>query len=70
MKINYNRRLLYGTRTQNLHYLPEDIWIGIRILAKRNKISMSRVIEECLIDYFGLSMPRYKNNDRKNHKDR
>lgn len=48
------------------HGLPENIKEGIRSIAKRENKSMSWVMEEVIIDYFGMRRPAYKrrkNND-------
>lgn len=43
------------------HGLPEAIKEGIRTIAGKENKSMSWVMEEVIIDYFGLRKPRYKN---------
>jgi hypothetical protein len=40
--------------------LPEHIKEGIRNIARKENKSISWVIEEVVIDYFGLRRPRYK----------
>jgi hypothetical protein len=39
--------------------LPEAVKEGLRAIARREGKSMSWVIEEVIIDYFGLRRPKY-----------
>lgn len=41
------------------HGLPDEIKEGLRSIAKREGKSMSWVMEEVIIDYFGLKRPKY-----------
>ena len=51
--------------------LPPDIKAGLRAIARRENKSMSWVIEEVIIDYFGLRRPKYDPRYVKNgHKTR
>lgn len=42
------------------HGLPESVKEGLRAIARREGKSMSWVMEEVIIDYFGLKRPQYK----------
>jgi hypothetical protein len=42
------------------HGLPESIKNGLRSIARRERKSMSWVMEEVIIDYFKLARPKYK----------
>lgn len=42
------------------HGLPREIKEGLRAIAKQEGKSMSWVMEEVIIDYFGMSRPKYK----------
>lgn len=41
--------------------LPDAVKEGLRRIAKSERKSMSWVIEEVIIDYFELPIPKYKN---------
>lgn len=41
------------------HGLPDDIKEGLRDIARKENKSMSWVMEEVIIDYFGLKRPKY-----------
>lgn len=41
------------------HGLPETIKEGLRGIAQKENKSMSWVMEQVIIDYFGLRTPRY-----------
>lgn len=60
----YNLLLQYGTRLDNHHYLPEGIKEGLKEIARSERKSVSRILEEALIDYFGLKKPKYKPRKR------
>lgn len=40
--------------------LPEAVKEGLRGIAQRERKSMGWVIEEVIIDYFGLKRPKYR----------
>jgi len=50
---NGRSRITFGSR------LPEQIKEAFRIIAKQENKSMSWVMEEVIIDYFGLVRPKY-----------
>jgi len=53
-------RLANGdSRVRDYGRLPETIKEGLRAIAKKEGKSMSWVKEEIIIDYFGLSVPKY-----------
>lgn len=55
------RRLASGdSRIPFGHGLPEEIKEGLRAIAKKENKSMSRILEEVIIDYFGMRTPKYK----------
>lgn len=47
-------RLIYGGR------LPEAVKTGLAAIAKRENKSVSWVLEQVVIDYFGLRRPKYR----------
>jgi hypothetical protein len=47
------------------HGLPDAIKDGIRAIATHERKSMSWVMEEAIIDYFGLRPPKYKKAKKK-----
>jgi len=51
---NGDRRVGFG------HGLPPHIKEGIRAIARDENKSMSWVMEEVIIDYFGMKRPKYK----------
>jgi hypothetical protein len=51
---NGDSRVNFGSR------LPEPIKEGLRSIARKENKSMSWVMEEVIIDYFGFRKPRYK----------
>lgn len=54
-------RLASGVpRVQFGHGLPDAIKEGLRAIARGERKSMSWLVEEVFIDYFGLRRPRYK----------
>lgn len=56
---NGNSRVSFG------HGLPEDIKEGLRSIAAHEGKSMSWVMEEVIIDYFGMKRPKYlKRSDK------
>lgn len=54
------------SRTRNFHRLPEPVKDALMAIATQEGKSMSWVLEEVIIDYFGLRRPKYKK--RKNGK--
>jgi hypothetical protein len=65
MKNNHKRiiapRLANGDRRVGFgHGLPPHIKEGIRMIARDENKSMSWVMEEVIIDYFGMKRPKYK----------
>jgi hypothetical protein len=59
-------RLFNGeSRMDFFSRLPPNIKEGLRAIAKKEGKSMSWVIEEVIIDYFGLKRPRYKQSKLK-----
>lgn len=48
-------------RVKIRHGLPEEIKYGIQEIAKMENQTVSWVLEQSIIDYFGLKRPRYKN---------
>ena len=42
------------------HGLPEAVKEGLRSIANKERKSIAWVLEECIIDYFGLRKPSYK----------
>lgn len=47
------------TRIINQHRLPESVKAGLREIARIENKSMSWVLEQAIIDYFGLITPKY-----------
>jgi predicted transcriptional regulator len=47
------------------HGLPEDVKEGLKAIAKAENKSLSWVLEEVLIDYFGLRRPKYLKRKKK-----
>ena len=61
IKTKYSPRLLNGDVRIRFHsQLPDSVKDGLRDIARRERKSMSWVIEEVIIDYFGLKPPKYK----------
>lgn len=53
-------RLASGDAREKLFgRLPEEIKIGLRAIARMERKSVSWVMEEVFIDYFGFRQPRY-----------
>lgn len=42
------------------HGLPEEIKEGLRAIARQEGQSMSWVMEQVIVDYFGFPRPKYK----------
>lgn len=60
-------RLASGdSRVPFMHGLPEEIKEGLREIARMEGKSMSWVLEDALVRYFGLDAPQYKLPLRKN----
>jgi len=60
-------RLHRGIRERTFNRLPPEIKNSLRGIARDENKSMSWVLEQVIIDYFGLTEPRYrevKNNER------
>ena len=53
-------RLSSGGRTGNFHRLPEEVKSSLMGIARDENKSMSWVLEQVIIDYFQLDLPRYK----------
>jgi hypothetical protein len=65
MKIKYAPRLKSNDiRLRNSYQFPDEIHIALKEIAKIEKKSVSWVLEEVVIDYFGLNRPKYKNGKR------
>lgn len=62
-------RLFSGERRESLgHGLPPEIKQGIKLIAKRENKSVSWVLEQIIIEYFGFRKPKYierKRNEKK-----
>lgn len=53
-------RLASGASHESFgHGLPAEIKQGLRNIAAKEQKSMSWVLEEVIIDYFGLRRPKY-----------
>ena len=52
---------LYNKQTRENVYsrLPPEIKYGIRVIAKSENESISWVMEQCVLRYFGFKRPRY-----------
>lgn len=60
-KLRIAPRLANGDSRLKLYgRLPEGVKEGLRNIAKNEGKSMSWVVEEVVIDYFGLKAPKYK----------
>jgi hypothetical protein len=53
-------RLYKGIREGNFHRLPYEIKRSLMNIARDENKSMSWVLEQVIIDYFQLDVPRYK----------
>ena len=51
-------------RVRDYGRLPPDIKEGLRAIAKSEGQSMSWVKEQVIIDYFELTVPKYKKNGK------
>lgn len=61
MKRTISPRLSSGdSRIPFGHGLPEGVKAGLRAIARRERQSMSWVLEQVIIEYFGLKAPRYQ----------
>ena len=62
-------RLFSGEKRESIgHGLPPEIKAGIRRIAASENKSVSWVLEQVIIDYFGLRRPKYigrKKNESK-----
>jgi hypothetical protein len=62
-------RLANGDSRESFgHGLPPEIKDGLRLIAKRENKSMSWVMEEIIIDYFGFRRPKYLQRKKRNAK--
>ncbi len=52
--------LAKGVRERNFHRLPHEIKRSLMGIARDENKSMSWVLEQVIIDYFQLNVPRYK----------
>jgi hypothetical protein len=59
---NGDKRVSFG------HGLPPHVKEGIRGIAKDENKSMSWVMEEIIIDYFGFKRPKYIERKKQNAK--
>lgn len=55
---NGRPRANFGSR------MPEEVKEGLRAIARRERKSMSWVVEEVVIDYFDLKRPVYRDDKR------
>lgn len=53
-------RLYKGARVLNYGRLPSPIKEGLKAIARKENKSVSWVVEQVIIDYFGFAPPRYK----------
>lgn len=53
-------RLSVGGRERNFHRLPLEVKSSLIGIARDENKSMSWVLEQVIIDYFQLDLPRYK----------
>lgn len=59
-------RLASGDKRESIgHGLPPEIKAGIRRIAERENKSVSWVLEQVIIDYFGLRRPKYIQRKKK-----
>lgn len=64
--VKYPPRLANRDVRIELHTkLPDEVKEGLRRIAKFENETMSWVIEQCIIDYFRLDLPKYKMNGHK-----
>ena len=49
-----------SVRLSNGHCLPESVKEGLKSIARKENKSVSWVLEQVIIDYFGLREPKYK----------
>lgn len=60
-------RLANGDKREGIgHGLPPEIKAGVRRIAASENKSVSWVLEEIIIDYFGLRRPKYLQRKKKN----
>lgn len=60
-------RLFSGDKRESIgHGLPPEIKAGIRRIAASENKSLSWVLEQVIIDYFGLRRPKYIQRKKKN----
>lgn len=53
-------RLASGDKRESIgHGLPPEIKQGIRYIARKENKSVSWVLEQIIIDYFGFKQPKY-----------
>ncbi len=59
-------RLFNGDSRESIgHGLPPEIKSGLRKIAADRNRSLSWVLEEIIIDYFGFRRPKYKETKKK-----
>ena len=62
-------RLDSGERRESIgHGLPPQIKQGVRLIAQRRRQSVSWVLEQIIIDYFGFKKPDYIERNKDNEK--
>ena len=62
-------RLFSGERRESIgHGLPPEIKAGLRLIASRENKSVSWVLEQIIIEYFGFRKPKYIERKRRNEK--
>lgn len=57
-------------RVGNFHRLPDSVKEGLMTIARKERKSMSWVVETVLIDYFDLERPVYKGEKPKRRRKR
>ena len=59
-------RLLSGDSRESIgHGLPPEIKAGLKKIGQDRNKSVSWVLEEIIIDYFGFRRPKYKLKEKK-----
>lgn len=62
-------RLFSGERRESLgHGLPPEIKSGLKLIARKENKSLSWVLEQIIIEYFGFRKPKYIERKRRNEK--
>jgi len=53
-------RLFSGDKRESIgHGLPPEVKVGLKAIARSENKSVSWVLEEIIIDYFGFKRPKY-----------